>query len=107
MANVGDEGRDSYPIHWNERLLEEIYFDPFKACFEKGGARSVMTAYNSVDGSSASSNRWLLLEKLKKQWGFKGFVISDASAVGGTVVLHNTAATYAASGRDAINGGLM
>ncbi|HWR32129.1 MAG TPA: glycoside hydrolase family 3 N-terminal domain-containing protein [Chitinophagaceae bacterium] len=106
IANVGDGGRDSYPIHINERLLEEIYFVPFKACFEKGGSRSVMTAYNSLDGVACSANGWLLQEKLKKQWGFDGFVISDANAVGGEVVLHNTAKDYPASGQHAINNGL-
>ncbi|MBK8657200.1 MAG: glycoside hydrolase family 3 C-terminal domain-containing protein [Haliscomenobacter sp.] len=106
VANVGDGGRDSYPIHHNERLLEEVYFPPFKACIDQGGSRSVMTAYNSLDGVAASSNHWLLTEKLKKQWGFTGFVISDANAVGGALVLHNTAKDYAESGLHAITGGL-
>ena len=106
IANVGDGGRDSYPIHINERLLEEIYFPPFRACFEKGGSRSVMTSYNSLDGTASSSNNWLLQEKLKRQWGFGGFVISDANAVGGEVVLHNTAKDYAESGRHAVGNGL-
>ena len=106
IANAGDGGRDSYPVHINERLLEEIYFVPFKACFEKGGSRSVMTAYNSLDGVACSASSWLLNEKLKKQWGFAGFVISDANAVGGEVVLHNTAKDYPASGQHAIHGGL-
>lgn len=106
IANVGDGGRDSYPIHMNERLLKEIYFVPFKACFEKGGSRSVMTSYNSLDGTAASSNNWLLMQQLKKQWGFNGFVISDANAVGGEVVLHNTAKDYPESGQHAINNGL-
>lgn len=106
IANVGDGGRDSYPIYMNERLLEEIYFVPFRACFEKGGSRSVMTAYNSLDGVACSANSWLLQEKLKKQWGFNGFVISDANAVGGEVVLHNTALDYAASGQHAVSNGL-
>ena len=106
IANVGDGGRDSYPVHINERLLEEIYFAPFKACFEKGGSRSVMTSYNSLDGIACSANSWLLQEKLKKQWGFEGFVISDANAVGGEVVLHNTAKDYPGSGQHAISNGL-
>jgi beta-glucosidase len=106
VANVGDGGRDSYPIHWNERLLDEIYFPPFLACFQKGGVRSVMTAYNSVDGSSASTNNWLLMQKLKRDWKFGGFVISDANAVGGDVVLHYTAKDYAEAGKHAINNGL-
>ncbi|QEC66118.1 beta-glucosidase [Panacibacter ginsenosidivorans] len=106
VANVGDGGRDSYPIHWNERLLDEIYLAPFKACIERGGSRSVMSAYNTVDGTSASSNKWLLTDKLKKEWGFGGFVISDANAVGGDVVLHYTAKDYAEAGKNAVNGGL-
>lgn len=106
VANVGDGGRDSYPIHFNDRLMQEIYLAPFRACIERGGSRSVMTAYNSIDGTAASANDWLLNKTLKQQWGFKGFVISDAGATGGTVVLHNTAKDYPESGRQAIEGGL-
>lgn len=106
IANVGDGGRDSYPIHFNERLLREIYLPPFQACFEEGGASSVMTSYNSLDGSPATANDWLLNQLLKKEWGFKGFVISDASAVGGANVLHFTARDYAEAGQRAITNGL-
>jgi beta-glucosidase len=65
VANVGDGGRDSYPIHFSERFLEEIHFPPFKACFEHGGSRSLMTSYNSLDGTPSSSHEWLLMKKLK------------------------------------------
>ena len=106
IANVGDGGRDSYPIHANERILEEVYFPPFLAAIQNGGSRSLMTAYNSLNGTAASSNHWLLTQKLKQEWGFKGFVISDANAVGGELVLHNTARDYAESGKHAIEGGL-
>ena len=106
IANVGDGGRDSYPIHWNERMLVENYLAPFKACFVRGGSRSVMTAYNSLDGIACSANSWLLQKKLKGDMGFTGFVISDANAVGGELVLHHTAKDYAASGEHAINSGL-
>ncbi|MBP0902977.1 glycoside hydrolase family 3 C-terminal domain-containing protein [Mariniflexile gromovii] len=106
VANVGDGGRDSYPIHFNERLLEEVYFPAFKAVFQKAGARSVMTSYNSLDGTPCTSNEWLLTKKLKDEWGFKGFVISDAGAVGGANVLHFTAANYAEATEDAVEAGL-
>ncbi|MCH5717456.1 glycoside hydrolase family 3 protein [Niabella hibiscisoli] len=106
VANVGDGGRDSYPIHFNERMLSEIHFPPFIDAIKKAGARSIMTAYNSLDGTAASANHWLLIDKLKKEWGFKGFVISDANAVGGEAVLHYTAKDYEESGAHAINGGL-
>ncbi len=106
IANVGDGGRDSYPIHFNERLLDEVYLPPFKAAIERGGSRSIMTAYNSLDGSPSTASDWLLNQKLKKNWQFKGFVISDASAVGGANVLHFTAKDYADAGAKAITNGL-
>ncbi len=106
IANVGDGGRDSYPIHYDERLLDEIYLPPFKAVIERAGARSIMTAYNSLNGVPCSANDWLLNKKLKGEWNFKGFVISDASAVGGAEVLHYTAKDYPTSGQQAITGGL-
>jgi len=106
IANVGDGGRDSYPIHFNDRLMEEIYFPAFKACIEKGNSWSVMTSYNSYDGRQCTANNWLLNEKLKKEWGFKGFVISDAGATGGANVLHFTAKDYAESTQQAIENGL-
>ncbi|MFK7749489.1 MAG: glycoside hydrolase family 3 C-terminal domain-containing protein [Kordia sp.] len=106
VANVGDGGRDSYPIHFNDRILEEIYYPAFKASIQEGNARSIMTAYNSVDGTQATASNELLNQKLKKDWGFKGFVISDAGAVGGANVLHFTAKDYAESTKQAIEGGL-
>ena len=106
LVNNGAGGRDSYPIDYNERLLEEIYLPPFYACFKRGGSRSVMTSYNSINGSPATANDWLLNVKLKKQMGFKGFVISDASAVGGANVLHYTAKDYPDASANAINNGL-
>jgi len=106
LANVGDGGRDSYPIHWNERLLREIHLPPFEACFKRGGTLSVMTSYNSLDGTPCSSNDWMLNQVVKKEWGFRGFVISDAGATGGANVLHFTSGDYPESTVQALNGGL-
>ncbi|RZK20982.1 MAG: beta-glucosidase [Pedobacter sp.] len=106
IANVGDGGRDSYPIHFNERLMEEIYFPPFETVIKQGRSRSLMTAYNSINGTPATSNYQMLTQKLKNDWGFKGFVISDAGAVGGANVLHDTAKDYAQSTTQAMEGGL-
>ncbi len=106
VANVGGGGRDSYPIHYNDRLLEEIYFPAFKACIQKAGASSIMTAYNSLDGRPCTQNNRLLNRKLKKDWNFKGFVISDAGATGGANVLHYITKDYAESTKEAIEDGL-
>ncbi|WP_418124504.1 glycoside hydrolase family 3 N-terminal domain-containing protein [Chryseobacterium sp. PTM-20240506] len=106
LANVGEGGRDSYPIHWSKRYLEETHLIPFFKAFTEGKSRSVMTSYNLLDGRPATANHWLLSEKLKKEWNFKGFVISDASAVGGANVLHFTAKDYEDASAQAINSGL-
>jgi beta-glucosidase len=106
IANVGDGGRDSYPIEMDTHFLEEIHFPAFKDGVKNVGIRSLMTSYNSVFGSPATSNKWLLTTKLKSEWGFKGFVISDAGAVGGANVLHFTAKDYKDATAQSINAGL-
>jgi beta-glucosidase len=106
VANVGEGGRDSYPIEVSKRLLEEIHFPPFIATIREGGARSVMTAYNSVDGSPATQNRELLNGTLRRDWKFPGFVISDQSATGGATVLHRTESSTATATKNALDAGL-
>jgi len=106
IANVGDGGRDSYPIHWNERLLREIYVPPFAACVQRGGSRAVMTAYNSLDGTPCTASDWLNNRLLRQDLGFTGITISDACAVGGALVLHFTAADYGEATERALKGGL-
>ncbi|MFN8350617.1 MAG: glycoside hydrolase family 3 N-terminal domain-containing protein [Flavobacteriales bacterium] len=105
VANHGDGGRDSYPAFHSERHLRETYLKPFEACVKLGGARSIMTAYNSLDGRPCSANNWLLNDVLRKDWGFRGFVISDAAATGGANVLHFTASDYADAGRQSVENG--
>ena len=106
VANVGAGGRDSYPIDASPRELAEVHFPPFKGAIQHAGAQSVMTAYNSVDGTPATQNRWLLTDVLRRQWGFRGFVISDAAATGGATVLHMTEPNTPTAAQHAWNSGL-
>lgn len=106
IANVGEGGRDSYPIEVSRRVLEEIHFPPFISAIREGHARSVMTAYNSVDGTPATQNGELLNNTLKRDWGFTGFVISDQAATGGATVLHKTEASTATATTHALDAGL-
>jgi beta-glucosidase len=106
VANVGEGGRDSYPIEHSERFLRERFFPPFEDAVRRAGARSVMTAYNSVDGLPATQNRRLLSGILKGEWGFQGFVISDASATGGATVLHKTEPDTPTAAQHALEAGL-
>lgn len=105
VANVGDGGRDSYPIALDERTLDELHFPPFRAALD-AGSRSVMTSYNSVNGVPATQNHWLLTEILKRRWGFPGFVISDMAATGGATVLHLTEPSTAVAAQHAFEAGL-
>lgn len=105
-VNSGDGGRDSNPIHYTERFLEETHLVPFKACFQEGGSQSVMTAYNMLDGTPCTANSWLTIEKLRKEWGFDGFTIADADAVGIIHKLHHTINSWEEAGATAVNNGL-
>lgn len=105
VANVGDGGRDSWPIGLDDRTLRETHYPPFEAALA-AGAQSVMTAYNSVGGVPATQNRQLLTDVLRGRWGFTGFVISDASATGGATVLHLTEPNTPAAAAHAFAAGL-
>jgi beta-glucosidase len=105
VANVGDGGRDSYPIELSQRRLAEIHFPPFRAAIA-AGAGSVMTAYNSVDGDPATQSRRLLTVTLRREMGFRGFVISDQAATGGATVLHLTEASTPEAAQHAFEAGL-
>jgi len=61
----------------DERTLHEIYLPAFKAAVQQGGAWTVMSCYNKVNGTHCAENDYLLTDILKKEFGFKGFVVSD------------------------------
>lgn len=61
----------------SERALQEIYLPAFKAAVEEGDAWSVMSAYNQINGTPSSANGDLLNRRLRRDWGFRGFVVSD------------------------------
>lgn len=65
----------------SERALEEIYYPGFKACVKEGKVHTVMSAYNRINGVPCTESYQLLTEKLRKEWGFDGVVLSDWGAV--------------------------
>src|SRR5579863_2064818 len=78
---AAEGGRDYDSSYVPEELMQNVYLVPFHAA-EEAGAGSFMSAYMDLNDVPASGNKWLLTDVLRNQWGFKGFVVSDAFAVG-------------------------
>jgi len=92
---AADGGRDYDPVYVPEGRLRNVYFPPFQAAVN-AGVGSFMSAYMDLNDVPAGGNRWLLTDVLRGEWGFKGFVVSDAMGVGNLEILH-----FARDGRDA------
>jgi beta-glucosidase len=82
---AADGGRDYDPVYLPESQLRNVYFPPFEAAV-KAGVGTFMSAYMDLNDVPASGNRFLLTDVLRDEWGFKGFVVSDAFAVASLVV---------------------
>lgn len=76
-----ESGTNCAPVNVSERVLREVFLYPFKKALEEGGAISVMASYNEIDGVPSHANKWLLRDVLRKEWGFKGYVVSDYFAI--------------------------
>lgn len=72
-----ESGQNCAPVNVSERVLRETFLQSFQECVQKAGAISVMASYNEIDGVPSHANEWLLRDMLRKEWGFKGFVVSD------------------------------
>jgi beta-glucosidase len=72
--------RNSISAEVDERTMQEIYLPAFKAAVQQGKAWAVMASYNKINGTYATANELLETEILKKDWGFRGIVMSDWGA---------------------------
>ena len=81
LANNQESKRTTINVEMSERALREIYMPGFKAAVQQGGVNTLMSSYNKFRGQWVSHNNYLLNQVLKKEWGFKGLVMSDWNAV--------------------------
>ncbi|RYY97873.1 MAG: beta-glucosidase BglX [Chitinophagaceae bacterium] len=75
-----EAGRDYNSVDMSMQKMYEFYLPPYKAAVA-AGVGSVMSSFNDVNGVPATGNRWLLTDLLRRQWGFKGFVVSDYTSL--------------------------
>ena len=76
-----ESGMNCAPANVSMRVLRETFLYTFKETIQKAGAITVMASYNEVDGVPSHASKWLLRDVLRKEWGFKGFIVSDYYAI--------------------------
>ncbi len=80
LYGAAEAGRDYNTVDMSRLKMYETYLPPYKAAID-AGAGSVMSSFNDIDGIPATGNKWLMTDLLRKQWGFKGFVVTDYTAI--------------------------
>lgn len=85
--------RHEADVHPTERDLYETYLPAFQALVQEGHVDAVMGAYNRVDGEPATASQRLLQDILRRDWGFRGYVVSDCDAVANIYTHHKVVAT--------------
>jgi beta-glucosidase len=94
---AAEGGRDYNSTEISEHTLRQFYLPPFHAAVEAGTA-SLMSAFNSLNGVPSSANSFTLKQVLRKEWGFRGLVVSDWSSVG-ELMAHGIATEGATAAR--------
>jgi len=80
LYGAAEAGRDYNTTDMSHQRMYNEYFPPYKAAVD-AGVGSVMASFNEVDGVPATANKWLMTDVLRKQWGFKGFVVTDYTGI--------------------------
>ena len=80
LYGAAEAGRDYNTTDMSRVKMYNEYLPPYKAAID-AGVGTVMSSFNEIDGIPSTGNKWLLTDLLRKQWGFKGFVVSDYTSV--------------------------
>ncbi|MFZ1372156.1 MAG: beta-glucosidase BglX [Ferruginibacter sp.] len=80
LYGAAESGRDYNTTDMSHQQMYNVYFPPFKAAVD-AGVGSIMASFNEVDGVPATASKWLMTDVLRRQWGFKGFVVTDYTGI--------------------------
>jgi len=80
LYGAAEAGRDYNTVDMSEMRMYNEYLPPYKAAVDAGVA-TVMSSFNEINGVPATGNKWLMTDLLRKQWGFKGFICTDYTAI--------------------------
>src|SRR5205814_8827414 len=86
--------------------VENIFLPPFKAVIKEAGLLGVMSSYNDYDGTPITGSQYWLTERLRNEFGFHGYVVSDSAAVEYLYNKHGVAADMKDAVRQSIEAGL-
>ncbi|MEO6590024.1 MAG: glycoside hydrolase family 3 N-terminal domain-containing protein [Pyrinomonadaceae bacterium] len=101
-----ENGTNIGPVNLSERLLRETHFVPFEAAVKEANLFSIMPAYHEIDAVPVHVNKWMLDDVLRKDWGFKGTVVSDYYAMTETFARHKVATDLADAAKQSLEAGV-
>jgi beta-glucosidase len=106
VHGIPEAGSNTAPVNMGEREARSSFLPVFEAAVREGGALSMMAAYSELDGIPCVDNKWLLTDVLRREWGFKGFVLSDLGAIKMSMETHHVAASAPDALAQALKAGL-
>ncbi|MGC1490930.1 MAG: glycoside hydrolase family 3 N-terminal domain-containing protein [Candidatus Acidiferrum sp.] len=99
-------GTNVGPGNYSERVIREYFLKPFEAAVKEAHVPSVMASYNELDGIPSHSNKHLLTDVLRHDWGFRGVLVSDYFGITELMRIHHVVATKEAAAKMALEAGV-
>jgi beta-glucosidase len=99
-------GTNVAPGNFSERVIREYFLKPFAAAVKEGHVQTVMASYNEIDGIPSHSNKHLLDDILRGEWGFQGVLVSDYFGITELRTIHHIVGSNEAAGKLALESGV-
>ena len=99
-------GTNVAPGNYSERVVREYFLKPFEAAVKEAHVDTVMASYNEIDGIPSHSNKHLLTDILREEWGFRGVIVSDYFGIAELIRVHHVAANNDVAARMALDAGV-